>query len=296
VFGAGSVGIFLGTKLYAAGYEVVLHGGRKLRSVTDPILINQETFALPPRIYQLKPDHYDAIFITTKLYDTPYALKELAQYDFHPEIIAFIQNGLVSQDFYEELSQHPGFTTFSAFSGYNLADNQILVTETVLGLQTEDTLAGRKVCALLLSAKIRCHITADLAQMRAKKLIFNVAMNALSAIEKKPFGDLISESRTREIIDGMIYESWQVLKDDYELPNPLILKEGMYNLVNQVPEHYSSMYQDLISGRNTEIDFLNGFIIQLGQQKGIFTPYNRQVYCQFLAQEGRVNQHNLIAC
>ena len=48
------------------------------------------------------------------------------------------------------------------------------------------------------------------------------------------------------------------------------------------------MYQDLISRRKTEIEFLNGLIIKLGKEKGIPTPYNQQVYLKLLEQEGRI--------
>ena len=48
VFGSGSIGTFLGTKLYAAGHNVLLYGRRKLESLKEQILINGDVYQLPP--------------------------------------------------------------------------------------------------------------------------------------------------------------------------------------------------------------------------------------------------------
>ncbi len=295
VFGAGSIGIFLGSKLYAAGHNVVLYGRRKLKSLIDPFLINGEVYKLPLRLYQLEPNDYNAIFVTTKLYDIKKVLEEIRKYHFNPQIIAFIQNGIVDKSFYEEFQEHPGFLTFTVFNGYNLTGNQILVTESNLGWQLENTQAGKKICELLILAGIKCNTAPNISQLRAQKLIINAALNALSAIEKKTIGDLILDKKLKEIIDGIIQESWEVLKDDYNLPSLESLRENISDFISQVREHYSSMYQDLISGRNTEIEFLNGFIVKLGKEKGVQTPFNQQVYLNFLLkQEVKAKEKRLI--
>ena len=69
IFGAGSVGTFLGTKLYVVGHQVFLHGRRKLDSLNEKIFINGKLYRLPPQCYQLQTNDYNAIFLTTKLED-----------------------------------------------------------------------------------------------------------------------------------------------------------------------------------------------------------------------------------
>ena len=39
-------------------------------------------------------------------------------------------------------------------------------------------------------------------------------------------------------------------------------------------EHRPSMGQDMVKGRRTEIDFLNGFIVRKGDEIGLRTPAN----------------------
>jgi 2-dehydropantoate 2-reductase len=295
VFGAGSIGIFLGTKLYAAGHDVMLYGRRKLQSLTELIFINGEAYKLPPRLYQISADNdCDYIFVTTKLYDTQKAVEDIIKSQIPSKIFVFVQNGIVENNFYGELKHHPGLVTISVFNGYNLTQNQIIVRETKTGLKVEDTFAGKQVCKLLISVGINCSPSSEIEQIRACKFLFNSATNALSAIEKKSLGDLIIDEKLKKIVDGIIKEGWEVLKDEYNLPTITSLKEDIYSKIRQVREHYSSMYQDLTSRRKTEIEFLNGLIIKLGKKKGIPTPYNQKVYRRILEDEMKSQEKNLV--
>ena len=283
VFGAGSVGMFLATRLYAVGHQVFLYGRRKLDSLDKEIFINGKIYQVPPRCYQLQAnDDYNAIFVTTKLYDIKNALAEIRKYNLKFQIVVFIQNGIVEPGFYEGFQNHLGFTTISVFNGYHLTDNQLLVKESNIGWQLEDSLTGQKIYELFKEAGIQCDIAPNISQIRAKKLIVNSALNTLSAIEKKTIAELIADRNSKKIVDGIIQECWSVLKEDYHLPNLTSIRQTIYKLIVQVGEHYSSMYQDLISGRKTEVEFLNGLIIRLGLEKGIPTPYNQEVYFRLL--------------
>ena len=41
--------------------------------------------------------------------------------------------------------------------------------------------------------------------------------------------------------------------------------------------HHSSMLQDIRNGRETEIDFMNGQVVRLGERQGVDTPTNRML-------------------
>ncbi|MES9964811.1 MAG: ketopantoate reductase C-terminal domain-containing protein, partial [Candidatus Sedimenticola sp. 20ELBAFRAG] len=44
--------------------------------------------------------------------------------------------------------------------------------------------------------------------------------------------------------------------------------------------HHSSMLQDIRNGRETEIDFINGAIVRLGEKHGVETPVNQTLVNQ----------------
>ena len=62
------------------------------------------------------------------------------------------------------------------------------------------------------------------------------------------------------------------------MPDFKEIKKRFYQTIKTVGKHYSSMYQDVISKRKTELDFLNGLIIKLGKEKGIPTPMNKIIF------------------
>lgn len=278
IFGAGSIGIFLGTKLYNAGYDVTLYGRRKLSKIHDTILIDGKLFKTPPRIYKIKPkEEYDIIFVTTKLYDSKKAINEIKRFGLESKILAFIQNGLVGEGFYKNLDKRPGFVTISIFEGYRLIENQLLTTKSKLGWQTEDSDTGREVCNYLNNAKINCSSSSKLSLLRAEKMIMVNALGALSAIERKTLGELVKNARTRNIAEQILKETYDVLKNYYALSNFEEFKKRYYQTINAIKTHYSSMYQDVVSDRKTEIDFLNGLIVELGRKKKIATPINKAI-------------------
>lgn len=288
IYGAGSIGVFLGATLFQSGYEVTLYGRRKLKRLHDSILINGKLYNTPPRTLKLKDEsHYDVIFVTTKLYDSALAMKDLRRKNIKWDIIVFIQNGLVEENFYGDYRNHPGFVTVSVFEGYRLIENQLLATKSGMGWQTENNSAGQKICDILQSADINCSTSDDLNSIRAEKMILVNAVGALSALEKKTIGELVVSNSTKDIVGTVIDESYAVLHDDYNLAKLVDVKKRFYKTISQVKTHYSSMYQDITSGRKTEIEYLNGLIVRLGEKKGISTPVNKKIYKKIKLLEAR---------
>jgi 2-dehydropantoate 2-reductase len=47
---------------------------------------------------------------------------------------------------------------------------------------------------------------------------------------------------------------------------------------NAPGKHKSSMLQDVLAGRQTEVDFMNGAIVRWGEKTGVPTPLNRALW------------------
>jgi len=278
IYGSGSIGVFLGSKLYAKGYGVTLYGRRKLKKIHDTLLIGDVLYKTPPRVYEIGENEYDIIYVATKLYDTKNAIKFIKNLKYKPKIIAFIQNGLVEEGFYEGLENYPGFVTISIFEGYRLLENQLLITKSKLGWQMENTKQGLEIFKQLKSARINCGSSSNLPKLRAEKMMLVVAISALSTIKKKTMGELIHDPKSRQIAEELLKESYDVLKEDYGLEDYNQIRKRFYETLESVSTHYSSMYQDVNLGKPTEIDFLNGLIIKLGKKKNISTPMNKKIY------------------
>ncbi len=111
-------------------------------------------------------------------------------------------------------------------------------------------------------------------------MIVNCCLNALSAIEKKQFNALFSKKKSLERIYRLFDECYAILSRKYPLESKEKLKKNMFRHWHDV-KHFSSTYQDMISGRKTEIDFFNGYIIKLGKQYNIKPEENLKILDDF---------------
>ena len=70
VCGAGSIGVYVGTKLHLRNHDVLLVGRRKLRQVKETIIIDGKKYEVPEKLFEIPKNHEaDIVFVTTKLYD-----------------------------------------------------------------------------------------------------------------------------------------------------------------------------------------------------------------------------------
>jgi 2-dehydropantoate 2-reductase len=122
------------------------------------------------------------------------------------------------------------------------------------------------------------------------KVLYNCALNPLSAILEVPYGKLGQSPETREIMWKVLGEIFQVMeKKGVRVPFKDSADYYRFFMEKQLPptaDHHSSMLQDISRGRQTEIDALNGAILQYAKLLGIATPYN-----DFLTALIRFKQH-----
>ena len=281
IVGAGSIGVYLGTLLSVKGNDVFLLGRSKLKKLHDTILIGNTPYKLPKRIYSFpKKGSYDFVFITSKLYDLQKNLKLLIKKNVKSEYLVSIQNGLVDEDIYKPYLGNSKFTTISIFEGFRLVENQLIVSHSKTGWKTEDSNIGKKVSLLLLESGIKCSVDSNLDSAKAEKMIMNCCVNLLSAIEKKTFYELVRNTKTKNKIEGLFDETYLVLSKIVKMRSRKDLKKLFYETVSPM-RHYSSTYQDAISGRKTEIDFLNGYIVKLGKKYNLSVAENKKLISEF---------------
>ena len=110
------------------------------------------------------------------------------------------------------------------------------------------------------------------------KTLYNCALNPLGAILDVSYGKL-AEGHAWSIIQRVIDEAFEVCRAEAVPQRWQSASEYLQYLATvQLPataDHHSSMLQDIRRGRETEIDFLNGAVVRLGEKHGIATPTNR---------------------
>jgi 2-dehydropantoate 2-reductase len=276
ICGAGSIGVYLGTKLHSKNHDVKLFGRRKLHGVRDRVIIEGREFQVPERVFEIpKKEKHDFIFITTKLYDFDKMIGIIKRNEIKGQIIAAIQNGLVDTSKHSKILGKR-IIPVTVFSGFNLKNNEIHVNATPVGWKTEFSKAGKEVSRLISDAGIKCEPAKNFDSLRAEKTIVNCCLNALSAIENKRFCDLFKTRKTRERIEKLFHECYDILAKEYELESAEKMKKNMIKNWHNL-KHYSSTCQDINSGRKNEVKYFNGYIVELGKKHNLPTEHNRQI-------------------
>lgn len=75
-------------------------------------------------------------------------------------------------------------------------------------------------------------------------------------------------------------ETFDVLSYEYDIGDKKEVLADIINWYKTITPHFTTMYQDVINQRETEIDFLNGYIIELAVKNNDVAPLNRQMFKQ----------------
>jgi 2-dehydropantoate 2-reductase len=117
------------------------------------------------------------------------------------------------------------------------------------------------------------------------KLILNCAYNAISAITKQPYGLLFQNEGAKDLMRLVVHECLAVARRE-SVTVPGDSWEGVERIAATMPGQVSSTAQDLMRGRCSEIDHLNGYIVQRGRSLAIDTPTNQALYSIVKLLEG----------
>lgn len=109
------------------------------------------------------------------------------------------------------------------------------------------------------------------------KLIFNASTNPVGALTLLHHGAATRFAPTGQLFNDLIAEGEAVAKAlGIELhgdPRALVQKGA-----SAPGKHRASMLQDVLAKRQTEVDFMNGAIVQWGEKAGVPTPLNKALW------------------
>jgi len=158
----------------------------------------------------------------------------------------------------------------------------------VVGPENEKT---KRIAALFSRAQVPCRISENIEGELWTKLVWNCALNAVSALGRAKYGQIASSSDAWKVVATAVYEVLAVgLAAGIHPPgleDPQAALAGALKIATQMAEALSSTGQDLNRGKRTEVDSLNGYISRRGAELGVPTPVNHALYALVKLAEGR---------
>jgi len=139
-----------------------------------------------------------------------------------------------------------------------------------------------KVAALFERAGVGCRISDNIDGELWTKLIWNCALNAISALGRAKYGQIAASDDARKLVEIAVNEVLAVATAAHiQLPGvetPQAALAGALKIASQMSGAISSTGQDLMRGKRTEIDSLNGYIARRGVELGVPTPVNHALF------------------
>lgn len=232
----------------------------------------------------LPPDEkFDYIFITSKSQST-YEICEANSEALKNTNVISLQNGIGNEEIISRFSEKViGGMIITGFEWKGDGEINVSVQAAPMRLGCFPSGINDVVMQLVdIIQKAGIEIIADENIKGALwgKTLYNCALNPLGAIMQVPYGELLNENSWM-VIKGIVDEVFEVCKAEgvtLEWTTPEEYLKFLHD--TQIPAtagHHSSMYQDILSGKKTEIDFINGAIVEKGEMHGIYTPVNRTI-------------------
>ncbi len=248
----------------------------------------------------------DIAFVCMKSYDTEWAATLISQYLSPNGFIVSLQNcmneetiagvvgwgrtvGCIASSITVDLCE-PGHVRRAA--GKSGSKHTVFRTGEVHGRVTDRV---KEICRLVSLAN-SAMVTENLWGERWSKLVTNVMGNGLSACTGMITKDLMNDDTIRHFSARLGSEAIRVgqalgyaLEEIHHLDPELIARAGendpaasraydehrLAEAAKGGGEHRPSMGQDMVKGRRTEIQFLNGMVARKGEEIGFATPANR---------------------
>ncbi len=303
IFGAGSIGCYLGGRLIAAGQDVTLVGrlGGEVNAhgLTLTDFAGAHTRLAPAQVHYLDDARAladcDAVLVTVKGTATAAAAAALAPVLKPGAVVVSFQNGVTNADSLR--AALPGRILLAGMVPFNVVNKGSghFHNGTSGPLELESGSGATAELQLVLQqAGFAVVLHSDLRAVQWSKLLINLN-NAVNALAGVPLREQLADRGYRLVMADVVREGLCCLRAAairpvrlgrllpslapmvLALPDWLFLRVAAA-MVKVDPSARSSMWEDLDRHRLTEIDLLNGEIIRLGEKHGVATPLNRKLY------------------
>ena len=290
VVGAGAIGCYFGGMLARAGANVTLIGRRAHVDAIkrDGLLLQSLDFRqyIPVAATEDMGAVGDArlVLFCVKSADTDDAARAMAPQLAADAVVLSLQNGVNNVERIRLHVQAPVIAGLVYAAAEMSAPGSVRHTgggslvigrlNALPGDQETDPRRLSEIAALFTGAGIAVKISADIAAELWSKLVMNCAYNAISALTRAPYGRMVALPEIREVMRQTVDEVVQVARaKGIRLPGDMV--EAAFRLADTMPATLSSTAQDILKGKRTEIDHLNGYVVREGAALGIPTPANR---------------------
>ena len=275
ICGLGAVGLTYAVKFKANSELKILVDKERLERYNrnKPIfngVVQEFDYILPDETFTP-----DLIILATKSQGLDDAIKNIKNFVNENTIIISLLNGISSEEKIQEA--YPNATVLkSYFIGHSAVRVGNSVTQDGVGEIFIEN--NTKIKEIFDEFKINYQIPQDINYSMWLKYTMNLFSNQVSAILNMNFGELKRNQAFLNFAKKIILEVRTIaqVKGVKNLEN--LENDALAFLNKMCDEGKTSMLQDILAGRKTEVEIFAGEIIRLGKKFNLPTPYNQVLY------------------
>ena len=228
---------------------------------------------------ELSKHKVDAVFISVKASILPKILKDLKSAVSPGAYVVSFQNGLdtetpIARDFGDARTLRCVVNYAGNLKGDGHVDMTFFNKPNYVGtVSPAANEYARSLAAVLTSSDLETEFTETIRKYTWEKTILNAGMLALCSVTKQTMKDAFDFKPTHQLVEALVRESIDVARADGFDYGPEFFDFCM-NYLGKAGRHKPSMLVDLENQRPTEIDFINGRIVEYGERLNVQTPYN----------------------
>lgn len=287
VVGAGAMGSLFGGLLAENGLEVTLidvwqehvdaikSKGLKMVGFGGDRYINIGVSDNPAELTPV-----DVVFVQCKAAATAEAIKNAKPIIDDDTVVISFQNGLGNEETIAEIIGAEkvlgGLTAQAAnMEGPGIVRNHAELPSWIGEMSGGQSERVTKLCQVFTDNGIPTDPSQDIKRRIWNKLFANIAVSPMSGITNLQIRDLFAKDDAQQLAFAIIDEALKVAQAEGLNISQDESREVLLKIIASDQTNKSSLCVDILNKRKTEIDFINGSVVRLGEKHAIPTPLNK---------------------
>jgi 2-dehydropantoate 2-reductase len=293
ILGAGALGCSIGSALAEAGLPVWLINRRtehvqemrrlglrvRVDGVDRVVAVSAATHA---RQVQDEAGTVDLLVVLVKSFHTEEAMRSALGLIGPDTVVLSLQNGLGHEDVLGRLVGRDRVVAGKTYAGgVLLGPGHVLRSlrgrETLIG-ELDGSMSARviEIARTFDAAGVPTEAQGNIIGTIWDKLFVNVATGALSAITRLNYGGLYATPAVEACALAAVEEAMQVAQAQGVRVASASPQQVWRKAAEGLPAEFkASMLQSLEAGSVTEVDYVNGAVVEQGRRAGVPTPVNQ---------------------
>ncbi len=286
ICGLGAVGSIYAEKIenYSeANLKVLVDKQRLERYTQNPIIMNGKELIFDYILPEATCFKADLIIIATKFDGLNDAINNLKNFVKEDTIILSLLNGVTSEEIIANVYGWDKLLLSYFMCPSAVRDGRSIIQDgrgkIVFGAKNSDNIHKQELVKEFFDkVGIYYEIPEDMEYALWLKYLLNVSTNQPTAVLNLTFGEMEQSKEFKEYCSGLMNEVQAIAKAKGIKNTENMIPRANAALKTMNPDGKTSMLQDVLAKRKTEVEMFAGTMIKLGKKYNVPVPYNKLMH------------------